>query len=328
MTLVTAPSDVTTARTTPRAARRRAGSPVWYGFVLPPLLLLLLFVVYPTLETFRQSVYTQDRAQERFVGIDKYAQLYTNGIFWGALANTLLLGVAFLAIVIPMSAVLASMLNRLRRGSTPFKVIYFLPQMTSSVAIALIFQYVFQPDWGLFNGVLRALGVENLPLWLSEPRFSLTGSRAAVTLLAVWAALGYFMLIVLAGLQNISAELYEAAALDGANAVQIWWRITIPSLRPTLVFLVITGTIDAMSRFSDLWMLGGPGGSPARSLQTVVMYMFQTGFESGDRNLAAAIAVTFFLLMLGVTALSFRTLLAEEFHAIRARRAVRRGGGS
>lgn len=317
---------VDSTQTTSRAARKRAGSPVWYVFVLPPTLFLLVFVAYPTVETFRQSFFTPVGGHEEFAGLDKYQALLGSSIFWNALGNTVLLAVAFLGIVLPLSAVLASMVNRLRRGAAPFKVIYLLPQMTSSVAIALIFQYVFQPDWGLLNGTLRWLGVESAPLWLANPRLGLTGSRAAVTILAVWAGLGYYMLVTLAGLQSIPVEMYEAAALDGANGLQIWRHITLPSLRPTLVFLVMTGTVDAMSRFSDLWMLGGPGGAPARSLQTVVMYMFQTGFESGDKNLAAAIAVVLFGLMLGVTILSFRTMLSREFRDMRGRgRKARRG---
>src|SRR5262249_58885938 len=107
-----------------------------------------------------------------------------------------------------------------------------------------------------------------------------TGRRAMATIMAVWIALGYEMLIFLAGLQAVPAELYDAAVVDGAGPLDLWWHITIPSLRPTVIFILLTGTIDAMSRFADLWTLGGPSGSPARSLQTIVMYMFQTAFEA------------------------------------------------
>ena len=107
----------------------------------------------------------------------------------------------------------------------------------------------------------------------------LTGSRAAVTILAVWTGLGYFVIIILAGLQTVPRELYDAAAVDGAGPVQSWRHITLPGLRPILIFLVMTGIIDAMARFSDLWTLGGPNGTPARSLQSIVMFMYQTAFE-------------------------------------------------
>lgn len=290
----------------------------WYAFVLPPFALFVLVVIYPTLEAFGLSLFRQVGGEQRFSGAYQYSRLIGDNVFISALLNTVLLGVAFLAIVIPLSVVLASLINSLSRRSTIFKVIYFLPQVTSAVAVAVVFNYVFQPDWGMLNTLLRAAGVEDLPLWLADPRYDLTGSRAGATILAVYIGLGYFMLIVLAGLQTIPVELYDAAAIDGAGHFQAWRHITLPSLRPTFVFLIMTGSIDAMARFSDLWTLGGPGGTPARSLQTIVMYMYQTAFVGADFNLAAAIAVVFFVIVLGLTLVSFRTLVASEFRRQRS----------
>jgi ABC-type sugar transport system permease subunit len=301
-----------------RLRRAFRGTMVWYGFVLPPLFLILTFIGYPTAITFRQSFFSETPGGgEEFAGTYHFERLFESHVFWGAVANTFLLGAAYLLIIIPVATIFASMLNRLRRGSTPLKVIYFLPQLTSSVAVAIMFNYIFQPDWGLLNGALRAMGVTNLPLWLAEPRYSLTGSRAAVTILAVWAGLGYFIIVILAGLQSIQRDLYDAAAIDGASPLQAWWFITLPSLRPTFIFLIMTGSIDALARFSDLWTLGGPGGSPARSLQSVVMFMYQQGFESQDFSLAAATAVVFFLIVLLITSVAFWGFLRREFKAIR-----------
>lgn len=300
-----------------RLERAFRGTMVWYGFLALPLFLIMVFVAYPTAIAFRDSVFTETPDGPQWAGLYHFGRLFSSGIFWGALGNTVLLGVAFLVITIPLATVLASMLNRLRRGSTPLKVIYFLPQLTSSVAVAMMFNYVFQPDWGLLNGTLHSLGFQQVPLWLADPRLTLGGSRAAVTLLAVWAGVGYFIIIVLAGLQSIPNDLYDAAAIDGASPLQAWWYVTLPSLRPTFVFLLITGSIDALSRFGDLWTLGGPGGSPARSLQSVVMFMFQAGFESNDYSLAAATAVVFFVIVLIITLIAFRGFLRTEFKSIR-----------
>ncbi|GAA0993789.1 sugar ABC transporter permease [Acrocarpospora macrocephala] len=289
---------------------------VWYAFVLPPFALLVLFVCLPTAQTFVEGFYRETGPDQRqFVGLDQFANLGTTGVFWDALINTVLLGVAFLALVIPLAAILSAMLNHVRRGATALKVIYFLPQLTSSVAVALIFLYVFQPDWGLLNGFLHILGIDDVPLWLADPSFGLTGSRAAVTLLAVWSGLGYFILIFLAGIQSIPVELYESAAVDGATPLQIWRHITLPGLRPTIIFLVMTGSFDAMARFGDLWTLGGPSGSPARTLQSIVMLMYQVGFVSHDTNQAAAIAVVFFVIMLVLTVVAYRAFLSREFKA-------------
>ena len=293
--------------------RKRRSSLVWYAFVGPPFALLVLFVLYPTFQTFRQSLYQQVGTHQEYAGLTQFRQLFEGGDLFPALKNTAILGVAYLAIVIPLAVVLATLLNKVRRGAAPLKVIYFMPQLTSSVAVAIIFYYVFEPDWGLLNGTLHRFGVSSTPLWLADPRLGFTGSRAAVTILAVWAGLGYFMLIVLAGLQSIPVDLYEAAAMDGASSFLIWRAITLPSLRPTLIFLMLTGSFDAMSRFADLWTLGGPGGSPAGSLQSVVVLLFQTGFVSGDQNEAAAIAVVLFALMLVVTFATFKTILSGEF---------------
>ena len=286
---------------------------VWYAFIAPTYILFGLFVAYPTFETFRMSFFREVATRQEVAGFMHYGRLLTNQIFLNALLNTVLLGIAFMVLVIPMSLIFATFINNLRVAPNLFKVVYFLPQVTSTVAVALIFSYVFQPNWGLINGTLRLLGVDTLPLWLANPRFELTGSRSAVTLLAVWVALGYYILIFLAGLQAIPSELYDAAVVDGANPFQNWWYITVPSLRPSFIFLIITGMIDALSRFSDLWMLGGPGGTPARSLQTIVMYIYQTAFESNDFNLAAAATVILFIVMLLVTLVNFRTLLQPEF---------------
>jgi len=286
---------------------------VWYVFIAPTFILFGLFVVYPTLETFRLSFFREVATQQELVGFAHYVRLLTNQVFINALLNTAFLGLAFLLLVIPISLVLASLLNNLRVAPNLFKVIYFLPQVTSTVAVALVFSYVFQPNWGLVNGALRFIGVNPLPLWLAEPRYVLTGSRSAVTILAIWVALGYYMLIFMAGLQSIPVDFYDAAVVDGASPLQTWWYITIPSLRPSFVFLFITGIIDAMSRFSDLWTLGGPAGTPARSLQTIVMFIYQTAFEGNDYNLASAASVILFLIVLGVTLINFRNLLKQEF---------------
>jgi multiple sugar transport system permease protein len=293
--------------------RQLRKSLVWYVFIAPTFIIYILFIAYPTLQTFRLSVFQEVATHQEFVGALQYMRLLTTDVFYTALLNTLGLGVAFLVVAVPLSLVLATLLNQLRVAPNLFKTIYFLPQITSTVAIALIFSYVFNPSWGLVNGTLHALGVQTLPLWLAEPRVTLTGSRALATIMAVWTALGYEMLIFLAGLQAVPVELYDAAVVDGGGALQLWWYITIPSLRPTIVFILLTGSIDAMSRFSDLWTLGGPSGSPARSLQTVVMYMYQTAFEGSDFNLASAIAVVMFVIVLLLTLVNFRLFLRREF---------------
>lgn len=286
---------------------------VWYAFVAPTLILFAVFIAYPTLETFRLSFFREVATKQEYVGLLHYSRLLGDAIFRSAFLNTILLGVVFLLIIIPLGLLLASLLNNLKYAPNVFKVVYFLPQITSAVAIAIVFSYVFNPNWGLVNNTLRMLGVQDLPLWLADPRYNLTGARSLATIMAVFISLGYFMLIYLAGLQAVPTELYDAAVVDGANFVQSWWYISIPLLRPTFIFLILTGVIDALARFSDLYTLGGPSGSPARSLQTVVMFVYQQAFESNDFNLASAAAVILFIVMLLITIFNFRTSLLKEF---------------
>src|SRR5258705_2529923 len=143
---------------------------IWYLFILPSFVSFALFVAYPTFESFRLSFYREIATQQVFVGLTQYQRLLTDAVFKDALINTVGLGLVFLILVIPISLVLASLQNNLRIAPSVFKVIYFLPQITSTVAIALIFQYIFQPDWGLLNGALRSLGINPAPLWLADPR--------------------------------------------------------------------------------------------------------------------------------------------------------------
>src|SRR6266550_6507327 len=145
---------------------------VWYLFVAPTLIVYVVFVAYPTLQTFQLSFFREVATKQQFVGATQYIRLLGTRVFYGALINTFGLGVAFIVLVLPLSLVLASLLNRLRYVPNLFKVIYFLPQITSTVAIAIIFSYVFQPNWGLVNGALRLLGVSTVPLWLADPRVS------------------------------------------------------------------------------------------------------------------------------------------------------------
>jgi len=139
--------------------RQLRGSLVWYAFIAPTFLLFGLFLLYPTIETFRLSFFREVATQQEFVGATHYLRLLTNQIFLNALLNTAALGIAFLVIAIPLALILASLLNHVRYAPKLFKAIYFLPQVTSTVAVALIFGYVFQPNWGLINGTLHGLGV-------------------------------------------------------------------------------------------------------------------------------------------------------------------------
>lgn len=163
-----------------------------------------------------------------------------------------------LLLAIPAGFVLACMINRIKRFQSMFKVLFFLPNVTSIVAAAMIFMFVLQPEVGLINHFLDMFGLPTSP-WLSDP----STSKAGVILLAVWHWLGFVIIICLANLQAISPELYEAAEIDGASSLQQWLFITIPNMAGTFAFLFIMGWISGLQRFQEVFVLGGPGAAPA-----------------------------------------------------------------
>jgi ABC-type sugar transport system permease subunit len=182
-----------------------------------------------------------------------------------------------------------------------FKVLFFLPHVTSIVAAAMVFSFVLHPEMGMLNFVLDKLGLPT-STWLAEP----TSAKWGVILLGVWHSLGFIVIICLANLQAISSELYEAAEIDGASGFQQWLFITIPNMGGTFAFLVVTGWIGAMQRFSDVFVIGGPGGSPNRSLQTMVGYIYERGFTGFEFGIASAATYVLFVIILLFTLVNLK----------------------
>jgi raffinose/stachyose/melibiose transport system permease protein len=318
-TLAAARVAETKRRKPSRFVRQRGRNTFGLMMVLPALILYSVFVVYPVVRGAWVSFYQWDglSTSMTWVGWRNYHYALQDPIFRKALRNTFQYAIGVTIAKNILGLALALLLNGKLRGTTFFRTAGFLPVMFSFVVVGVLWSWIFNPTFGLADGLLKLVGLGSFqPGWLSDPHLALW----SVMWVDVWKWTGFHMVLYLAALQSIPQELYEAAAIDGANGIQIWRRITLPSLRPTFVFLIVTGAFDAMSRFADLWTLGGPGGSPAGSLQSVVVYLFQTGFESGNMNRAAAIAVVLFVLMLLVTVVSFRTILATEFSGPRKRR--------
>lgn len=288
-----------------KALRR---SLIWYAFLLPTYVTFVLFVLYPVVESFRISLHQSTGGRsERWVGLDNYGRLLVDENWWNALYNTVYMGALSLVLMMSCSLIVASLVHRCRWGKSVFKVAYFLPLITSWVAAAIVFRYLLDPDRGPVNYWLTLVGLPG-PLWLNSP----DESKLAVVLLSLWHSLGYGMLIILAGLQAIPKELYEAGEIDGASGLQSWRYITLPNLRHTFVFLFMNGTIAAMGRFGDVWVFGGPSGSPARSLQSVVLYIYELGFGSFDFGMASAAAYVLFAITMILTLINFWVFLRGE----------------
>ncbi|WP_059102902.1 carbohydrate ABC transporter permease [Shouchella shacheensis] len=273
----------------------------WYLFLLPTLLGILLFIAYPVFESFRLSFYNSNGTIETWAGLQNYERVIGSGAFWNSVYNTFYIGFFQLLIAIPLGFVLASLINRIKRCQSLFKVLFFLPNVTSIVAAAMIFMFVLQPEVGLLNHVLTSIGLPTSP-WLSDPDTSKWG----VILLTVWHWIGFVIIICLANLQAISPELYEASEIDGASNLQQWFHITIPNMSGTFAFLFIMGWIGGLQRFNEVFVLGGPSGSPNRSLQTMVAFIYERGFGGFEFGIASTATVLLFIIILLFTMLNIK----------------------
>lgn len=281
----------------------------WYLFLAPTIAAMLAFTFYPLVKTFVLSLhFSQNGTLQNYVGLLNYETILTDEKFWNALYNTVYMGFFSIAINIPAAFTLACLINSLRRGKNLFKMLYFLPNVTSIVAVALIFKVLFYPtEAGTINYLLSFFGIEKQG-WLTDP----DQSKWVVILMGLWHNIGYSIIIFIAGLQTIPQELYEAAEVDGATRLQKWRRITIPLTRPIFVFMLIMGTISAFERFSDVYSLGGSAGSPLRSLQTIVAYFYENGMLRGQYGLGAAASVIIFALILLVTIINLYVSRRKE----------------
>ncbi|UOQ46569.1 sugar ABC transporter permease [Gracilibacillus caseinilyticus] len=276
--------------------KKKTSQWTWYIFLIPSFLGIILFMVYPIFESLRLSFYQSNGTIENFIGLDNFKTVLTSGPFWNSVWNTFYIGIFQILITIPLGFIFASLINSTARGQNFFKVIYFLPNVTSIVAAAMIFAFVLHPEMGIVNYALEAIGLP-APKWLADP----STSKWAVILLAVWHWIGFVIIICLANLQAISAEMYEAAKIDGASGLQQWLFITIPNMGGTFAFLLITGWIGALQRFNEVYVLGGPNGSPARSIQTMGAFIYERGFTGFEFGVASAATYIMFMIILVFT---------------------------
>lgn len=276
-----------------RSKNSKRSQLIWYVFLAPAFLGILCFMVYPIIESLRLSLFNSSGTGGTWAGLDNYKTVLSSGDFWRSVYNTFYIGLFQMIITIPLGFIFASMINTVSFAKNFFKVIFFLPNVTAIVAAAMIFTFVLHPDMGLLNYFLGKLGLPT-PLWLSNPGTA----KWAIILLGVWHWIGFVIIICLANLQAISSELYEASTIDGASGFQQWLFITIPNMMGTFAFLLITGWIGALQRFNEVYVIGGTTGSPNRSIQTVVAYIYEHGFTGFQFGIASAATYVLFVIIL------------------------------
>lgn len=277
-----------------------------WGFVAPALIALGLFLFVPVLAALVISftdfdIYAlADIRNLRFVGLDNYLQLLRTPLFWRALGNTawfVVLGVP-LSILTSLAAALL-LDSRLARFKGFFRTVYFAPVVTTLVAVAVIWRYLFHTRYGLINWALGLVGIAPVD-WLGDPRWAMP----AIVIFAVWKNFGYNMIILLAGLQTIPEELYEAARIDGAGPVQRLRHVTLPGLAPVLLVVSILTMAGYFQLFAEPYVM--TQGGPVESTVSVLYYMYDQGFRWWNLGFASAIAVALFLVMFALTLVQLR----------------------
>jgi multiple sugar transport system permease protein len=308
------------ARPAPWASSEAA---LGYAFVAPTLLVLAVFHLWPMAQTIGMSLFDWDllTQQHRFIGLGNYRSLLAGEDFWSALRNTAYYVVGVVPVQTALALVLALVANRPIRGRTFFRAAFYFPSISSSVVVALIFLWIFQGG-GVVDWVLTVLGgTPPRPAWLSNPNgvFDLLASLAgwrlppsaagpsvallSIMALNVWTTTGTMMVIFLAGLQDIPRELHEAAAVDGAGSCRILRSITLPLLRPILLFVMTIGMIGAFQVFDQIWIMTRGQHQTTTLVWLIYSESFGGGFRAGQ---AAAVATVLLAIIFGLTMLQRR----------------------
>jgi multiple sugar transport system permease protein len=280
-----------------------------YIFLLIPLIFFLYIRIYPALFAFQMSFFDWNplSQEQPYVGLGNYHHLFSElntpeSITRAAFSNTARYVILGVPIQLTLGLLIALMLNEIRRLNNLYRVIFFLPFVTSTIAISWVFRWLYQPRIGLFNVLLQAFALPQQP-FLRSPDQALYSVLAVV----IWQGLGFTIIIFLAGLKNIPRVYYEAAEVDGASRWQSFWNITFPLLNPSIVYLVVLQSISFLRMFAEVLAMSQQGdGGPLNSTTTVVLRVYREAFQRLDMGYASALTVALFIIILVITVVQLR----------------------
>jgi putative chitobiose transport system permease protein len=275
-----------------------------YLFLAPALAVIGVFVLYPIVAVVYYSFTDYNIVSSPvWIGLKNYQQLIQDPVFWLALQHSFIY-LLVTPILIFLSILLAIVVNRKLPGINFFRSLYYIPVISGSIAVGIAWRLIWDTN-GLLNSTLIALGFLKEPIqWLAEPRYTL----AIAMFLTIWLGLGYYMMIFLAGLQNISEELYDAAVIDGANAWQKHWNVSFPGLRPQITFVAVISSLAALEVFNEIFVLTGGLGGILDSGVTVVFYLWRVAFRLNHAGYASAIAIVLLVITLAFSIINNRYL--------------------
>jgi multiple sugar transport system permease protein len=272
----------------PRLSLARQEELLAYLFILPSLVGFIVFLVVPMVASLGISFYDWELlTPPQFVGLKNFSALLSDRVFKEVVINTVYYTFGLVPLNIVVSLGLAVWLNTKLRGMMWYRIAFFLPVVTVTVAVALIWRWMYEPRAGIIDVVLRAVGLPG-PTWLGDANFAMP----ALIIMSVWKGFGYNMVLFLAGLQGIPVTLYEAAMIDGANAWQRFWKITLPLLTPMVFLGVVLTVISSFQVFDQAYVM--TNGGPANATNTIVLYIYQNGFQYFRMGYASAIAWVLF----------------------------------
>lgn len=271
---------------------------LWAAFFLAPLILgLSIFYVYPFFKNIFNSFTSLGAfGQWEWVGLDNFKRLAKDQDVWSGFKNTLTYTIITVPLIVFLSMFIAQLLNTKVKMTTFYRVLYFLPTVTMPAAIAMIWKWIYNGEFGIFNHILSYFGIDNI-YWISDPKFGMM----ALIIVGVWSGLGMNIIYFLGGLQTIPQSYYEAVEIDGASPLQKFRHITIPLLSPTIFFVTITQFIGTFQIFDLIFMLISRSSRAIDSTKSIVYLFYQYAFEFMEKGYASAISMVIFLAILLVT---------------------------
>ncbi|MDD2214003.1 MAG: sugar ABC transporter permease [Oscillospiraceae bacterium] len=283
-------------------SRHQLADAMWgYFFVAPVVIGLAVFYAFPFLQNIYFSFCEVDRFnRSSFIGLDNYREMFSSGELYQSTGNTFLYVLLTVPLGIFLAILVAALLNSKARGQSALRTLYYLPAITMPAAIAMVWKWIYNGNYGVLNEFLKVFGVSGRN-WLNESATALI----AVAVVGIWSMVGYNMVILLAGMQGISPSYYEAAQIDGAGALACFFHITIPMLSPSIFFVLITSLISGFQVFDTIYMMIGKTSLAYESTQSLVMLFYRNAFDYGYKGYASAVSIYIFVIILLFTLIQF-----------------------
>ena len=268
-----------------------------YILVAPTVIGLLILNIIPLIQTFILSFQkTGDFGSSQWAGFENYKRLFSDPAVWQATGNTLKYVLMVIPFIIIFSLLVAVLLNQKIKGKSIYRVIYFLPMVAAPAAVAMVWKWLFNSEFGLINYLLSLIGIQG-PQWVSDPNFALI----AIAIVGIWSAVGYNMILLLAGLQEIPKDYYEAASIDGAGSIRQFFSVTLPLVSPSLYFVMVTRIISAFQVFDVIFMMIDKTSMAIESTQSLVYLFYQHSFTVNDKGYGSAIIMLLLAIIMVIT---------------------------